>query len=42
MEQNFLKTYNDYTGLVIRLTIGIVMFAHGAQSMLGLIIIHVQ
>ncbi|MGJ1436117.1 hypothetical protein [Sphingobacterium multivorum] len=39
MKQNFFRTHNDYTGLVIRLTIGIVMFAHGAQSMLGLIIV---
>ncbi|MDR2274855.1 MAG: DoxX family protein [Sphingobacterium sp.] len=35
MKQKFFSTHNDYTGLIIRLTIGIVMFAHGARGMLG-------
>jgi len=32
MKQKFFSTHNDYTGLIIRLTIGIVMFAHGARA----------
>lgn len=35
MKDKILKTDNDYTGLIIRLTLGIVMFPHGAQKMLG-------
>lgn len=35
MKQKFFNTHNDYTGLIIRLTIGIVMFPHGARAMLG-------
>lgn len=35
MKQKIFSTHNDYTGLIIRLTIGIVMFPHGAQAMLG-------
>ena len=35
-KNNILKTQNDWTGFIIRLTLGIVLFPHGAQSMLGL------
>ncbi len=35
MKDKILKTDNDYTGLIIRLTLGIVMFPHGAQKILG-------
>lgn len=30
MKNKILKTDNDYTGLIIRSTLGIVMFLHGA------------
>lgn len=34
--KNFLfKTNNDWAGLIIRLTIGSILFPHGAQKMLG-------
>jgi putative oxidoreductase len=36
MKNLIFKTNNDWTGLVLRLTVGIVLFAHGAQKMLGL------
>ena len=36
MKNTFFKTNNDWTGLVIRLTIGLILFPHGAQKMLGL------
>lgn len=32
---NLLKTNNDWTGLIARLTIAIVLFPHGAQKLLG-------
>ncbi len=35
MEQLF-RTNNDWTGLVIRLTIGLILFPHGAQKLLGM------
>ena len=35
MKHKIFNTCNDYTGLIIRLTIGIVMFPHGARAMLG-------
>jgi putative oxidoreductase len=35
MKEKIFNTHNDYTGLIIRLTIGIVMFPHGARAMLG-------
>jgi putative oxidoreductase len=36
MKQKILHTNNDWTGLIIRLTIGLVLFPHGAQKMLGI------
>lgn len=36
MKKLIFKTNNDWTGLILRLTVGIVLFAHGAQKMLGL------
>ncbi len=36
MKSLLFKTNNDWTGLILRLTIGIVLFPHGAQKMLGL------
>lgn len=36
MKNKIFKTNNDWTGLVTRLTIGLVLFPHGAQKMLGL------
>lgn len=35
MKEKIFNTKNDWTGLVARLTIGIVLFPHGAQKMLG-------
>ncbi|MEJ2904279.1 DoxX family protein [Pedobacter panaciterrae] len=35
MKQMIFKTDNDWTGLIIRLTIGLVMFPHGAQKVFG-------
>jgi len=35
MKELIFSTNNDWTGLVTRLTIGIVLFAHGSQKMLG-------
>lgn len=34
MKQLF-KTHNDWTGLVTRLSIGLILFPHGAQKLLG-------
>jgi putative oxidoreductase len=34
MRQLF-QTYDSWTGLVLRLTLGLVMFPHGAQKLLG-------
>jgi putative oxidoreductase len=36
MKNRIFKTNNDWTGLVIRLTIGLILFPHGAQKMLGI------
>ncbi len=35
MKNKIFKTNNDWTGLVTRLSIGIVLFPHGAQKLLG-------
>lgn len=35
MKKRIFNTKNDWTGLITRLTIGIVLFPHGAQKMLG-------
>jgi putative oxidoreductase len=31
-----LKTNDDWTGLIIRMTLGLIIFPHGAQKMLGI------
>ena len=36
MKQKIFQTNNDWTGLIIRMTIGLILFPHGAQKMLGL------
>ena len=36
MKSLLFKTNNDWVGFVIRLTVGIILFPHGAQKMLGL------
>ena len=36
MKNKIFKTNNDWTGLVIRLTAGLILFPHGAQKMLGI------
>jgi putative oxidoreductase len=33
--RQFFQTDNSWTGLVLRLTLGLVMFPHGAQKLLG-------
>ena len=38
MKNNIFKTNNDWTGLVTHLTIGLILFPHGAQNMLGAVI----
>lgn len=35
MKHLIFKTNNDWTGLIIRLTVGLIMFPHGAQKVLG-------
>src|SRR5438552_3197194 len=35
MKNKIFKTNNDWTGLISRLTIGLILFPHGAQKMLG-------
>jgi putative oxidoreductase len=35
MKNQIFKTNNDWTGLVARLTIVLILFPHGAQKMLG-------
>jgi len=36
MKQKIFQTNNGWTGLIIRMTIGLILFPHGAQKMLGL------
>jgi len=36
MKKNLFTTHNDWTGLIARLTIGLILFPHGAQKALGL------
>ena len=36
MKNIIFKTNNDLTGLVTRLTLGLILFPHGAQKMLGM------
>jgi putative oxidoreductase len=36
MKQLFFATDNSWAGLVLRLTLSLIMFAHGAQKMFGL------
>src|SRR5690242_16269370 len=35
MRQLILSTGNDWVGLILRLTLGLIMFPHGAQKILG-------
>lgn len=35
MKYSIFKTNNDWTGLILRLTLGLVLFPHGAQKVLG-------
>lgn len=35
MKNKIFLTNNDWTGLVTRLTLGLILFPHGAQKMLG-------
>ncbi len=36
MKNKIFSTNNDLTGLIIRLTLGLILFPHGAQKMLGM------
>jgi len=36
MRQQLFGTNNDWTGFILRLTIGLIMLPHGAQKMLGM------
>lgn len=36
MKNKIFKTTNDLTGLITRLTLGLILFPHGAQKMLGI------
>lgn len=36
MKNKIFKTNNDWTGVITRLTIGLILFPHGAQKMLGM------
>jgi len=36
MKNKIFNTTNDWTGLVTRLSIGLILFPHGAQQMLGI------
>lgn len=36
MKQLLFKTHNDWQGLILRLTAGLILFPHGAQKMLGM------
>lgn len=35
MKEKIFATGNDWTGLILRLTLGLVLFPHGAQKLLG-------
>lgn len=35
MKVNISQTNNDWTGLITRLTVGLIIFPHGAQKLLG-------
>lgn len=36
MKNKIFNTNNDFTGLITRLTLGLILFPHGAQKMLGM------
>lgn len=36
MKNTIFNTNNDWTGIIARLTLGIILFPHGAQKMLGI------
>src|SRR6476469_2986670 len=36
MKNKIFNTNNDFTGLIIRLTIGLILLPHGAQKMFGI------
>ncbi len=36
MKQKIFNTNNDWTGLILRLTLGLILLPHGAQKMLGM------
>jgi len=36
MKNKIFNTNNDLTGFIIRLTLGIILFPHGAQKLLGM------
>ncbi len=36
MKNYLFNTNNDWTGLITRLTLGLILFPHGAQKMLGM------
>ena len=36
MKNRIFNTNNDWTGLITRLSIGLILFPHGAQQMLGI------
>lgn len=36
MKNKIFSTNNDWSGLITRLTVGIILFPHGAQKMLGI------
>jgi len=36
MKNKIFNTNNDLTGLILRLTLGLILFPHGAQKMLGM------
>lgn len=36
MKNKIFNTNNDFTGLILRLTLGLILLPHGAQKMLGM------